>query len=138
MTEERAQRPRWRWHFGSIDPLYDALEEYCAFADGATCTKYGDIVDTGSAPTADYENTRERNMRQNAEIDRRMVKLQVEAPTYHRLLDVYYRHGMCYEQRGWELAAKRAGISPRQKPVRHRKAFEILLDLAVKELFLCG
>src|SRR5680860_1395223 len=97
-----------------------------------------DIVDTGSAPTADYENTRERNMRQNAEIDRRMVKLQVEAPTYHRLLDVYYRHGMCYEQRGWELAAKRAGISPRQKPVRHRKAFEILLDLAVKELFLCG
>ncbi len=126
----------WKWHFGSIEELVGALEEYCAFQDGTVCRRYGKKDEDDSAPGADPDGKRDRVMRQNAEIDRRLIRLQLEAPTYFRLLNLFYRHALCYEHRGWELAAKRAGITT-GKNRRHKRKFEVMLEHAIEELFLC-
>lgn len=128
---------RWRPH--SRAELERALEEYAVFQDGTKVRRYGAPEATGSAPGADYEHQWERVMRQNTEIDRRMERLlrrehRCYAPLCWRVLDLYYRHGLCYENRGWEIAAARIGL-PHGDRELDRRHFEKLVDIAVDQLW---
>lgn len=123
-----------RWVFGSIAALHKALEEYTALVDMER-TKGGD----GGDPDPTVMDTAYRIMAQNQEIDRRMLRLTVEAPTFARLVHWYYRTGNCVEAEGWRVAAKRAGLPKRRRMFKGRdmtrSQFEVVLDLAVRELF---
>ena len=93
----------------------------------------------GGDPNPDEMDTHFRLMAQNREIDRRMLRLGQTAPLYHRLIDAYYRRGLCCEARGWEGAARRCGLPTTAKTRRGRDVsrpqFETVLDLAVVALF---
>ena len=125
----------WRWCFRSKAELRKALEEYTALADGQYVRGEFD----GSEPDAAHMDTGFRIMAQNKEIDRRMLRLAVMAPLYQRLLDVYYRHGLCVEAMGWQVAARRVGLPYDMKISRGRDVtrpqFEVLLDMACTALF---
>ena len=110
----------WRWHFHSEAELRRALEEYSEFHDDAKVQRYGNEggVSEGS------DGKRMRIMRQNSEIDRRMAILEHRAPAIHRVLDIFFRHGLCGEEHGWAIAAKRCGQGARLDGRWDKAAFE--------------
>lgn len=122
-----------------------ALEEYAAFLDGTKTRRWGPPEAGGAAPGADYEHEWERIVcHQNPEIDRRMERLvrkghRCYAPLLWRLLDLYYRRGLCYEACGWEIVAARIGMPAfRWRDDRDKRRFERLLDVAVEQLWLAA
>lgn len=134
----RERRPLWdnlrRWNFANVEALGQALDEYASFDDGTLLRRYGERSPGGGDAEA-VESRREAVMCQNAEIDRRMVILSARAPLYFRLLDSFYRGGLCYEARGWEQAARRAGLPNDRRA--HKKRFEVMLEWATEALFFC-
>ncbi len=141
IQEAAERRIPFRWKFHSVSELRKALQEYTAMIDLMLATKMGKPPAGGEDPNPDDMDTMYRIMAQNKEIDRRMLRLSEEAPLFHRLLDVYYRHGMSCEAEGWRIAAKRCGLRcalrvRRGKDVS-RPQFELVHDLAVSELFFC-
>ncbi len=125
-----------RWRFHSIPELRKALEEYTAGED-FQLTRRGQA--DSSDPDPETMDTQYRLMAQNKEIDRRMVRLTVTSFTYARLLHWYYRKGNSVEAEGWRIAAKRAGLPCARRMYRGhdmtRNQFEVVLDLALRELF---
>lgn len=119
---ETATRPVWRWWFHSESELRAALEEY--HVDGAKVARYGEATGRGASPGADYDHRLMRIWRQNAEIDRRMAAMEKRAPWIHRLLDVYFRGGLCDERDGWVVAAKRCGLPADRDSRWDQDAFE--------------
>lgn len=134
---------RFQWVFHSVEELERALEEYASFHDTLDISVYGERKGghDDSAVLARWETT----MRQNAEIDRLMARLQTTAPTLWRVLDIWYRHGLCCrateeDETGarvgaWEIAAKRTGIKGGCRWRRSKQAFETLVEWAVEALF---
>ncbi len=123
-----------RWNFKNVESLGEALDEYASFDDGTALRRYGERG-PGARDDEALENRRETIMCQNAEIDRRMVMLSATAPLYFRLLDSYYRGGLCYEVKGWEQTARRAGLPHDRRA--HKKRFEVMLEWATEALFFC-
>lgn len=121
----------WRWHFNSHEDLQRGLEEYGSMQDGTKVTHYGERVGGGEGQS----NLHECLMRQNSEIDLRMAVLCDKAPTLFKLLDAYYRRAMCYEAKGWAVAARYAGLPHEPKNRYNRLAFEEVCTLAITELF---
>lgn len=129
----------WRWKFHSVAELRKALEEYTAIMDTQLVPSIGREPGDGADPDPARMDTAYRVMAQNREIDRHMLRLEVSAPLYHRLLDTYYRHGLSVEAQGWRLAARRCGLPAELKVARGREVnrpqFEVVLDLALTALF---
>lgn len=127
----------FRWRFHSIAEMRTALEDYLTMAD-LQLTPGKPPADGGEADPEKMDTTY-RIMAQNAELDRKMYRLCVWAPLYHRLLDTYYRHGLCSEARGWQVAAKRCGLPAIVKIQRGRDVsrpqFDLVLDMALSALF---
>lgn len=135
-----------RFHFRSQEDLEAALEEYAAFQDGTKVRRYGrDEEAAGGKGRADYDHEWERIVcRQNPEIDRRMERLmrrehRCYSPVCWRVLHLFYRRGLCYENRGWEIVAARTGLPTfRWRDGRNRKHFQRLLDVAIEQLWLAS
>jgi hypothetical protein len=123
----------WRWHFNDVESLQQALREYASFNDSTKVARYGE-EEGGGGMSADGDK-HFCVLRQNAEIDARMKVLRDTAPIFYRLLDAYYRKAMCYEAKGWAVAAKRSGLPCNPKSKYHRRAFGQVCSLAVNELF---
>lgn len=134
---QQAQEPTtvWRWRFTSVAALRKALEEYTAFEDEQFRRGERDEGD----PDPGKMDTTFRLMAQNKEIDRRMYRLEVKARLYHRLIDAYYRTGLCSEAMGWQRAARRVGLPSEIKISRGRDVsrpqFEVVLDMALTALW---
>ncbi len=81
---------------------------------------------------------------QNPEIDRRMARLldpghRCYSPVLWRLLDAFYRRGLCDEARGWQVAARASGLPNfRWRDGRNRRHFDKLIDIAVEQLWLAA
>lgn len=82
-------------------------------------------------------------MRQNKAIDRAMRRLAVMAPLSHRLLHGFYRRpgpsgtpAACQEARGWETAARYAGLMPTRSDRLCRATFDVFLEEAIGLLFV--
>jgi hypothetical protein len=138
-TEPRV-RDVWRWKFHSIGELQKALEEYTAMIDLMLAPPLGKpLADDGGDVIPANMDTSYRIMAQNREIDRRMVRLGVQAPLYRRLLDLYYCRGLSCEAAGWQIAAKRCGLPSVVKMRRGRDVsrpqFEAILDMSLRALF---
>jgi hypothetical protein len=87
--------------------------------------------------------SQERIMRQNKAIDRAMRRLAVMAPLSYRLVHGYYRRpgpsgtpAACQEARGWETAARYAGLMPRKSDRLCRATFDVFLEEAIGLLFV--
>ena len=106
MTTAGDTQSPWRWTFHSAEQLRRALEEYTEFQDNALVSRYGNMGGGDGDGKKQW-----RIMRQNAEIDRRMAVLEVWAPKVHKLLDLYFRRGLCAEADGWTIAAARVGLA---------------------------
>jgi len=133
-------KPGWhRWAFRSIAELRKALEEYTAMVDLLLATKLGRQGGDDGDPDPDEMDSQYRIMAQNKEIDRRMIRLVVNASTYARLIHWYYRAGNSVEAEGWRVAAKRAGLPCARRMFRgkdmSRAQFEVWLDASIRELF---
>ncbi len=107
--------------FRHVEDLQSALEEYAAFHDGTIVRNYGPASPAAAGPRTGDEMaaSQERIMRQNKAIDRAMRRLAIMAPLSHRLVHGYYRRpgpsgtpAACQEARGWETAARYAGLMP--------------------------
>lgn len=131
--------------FRHVEDLQTALEEYGAFADGTIIRKYGPPTPSPSGPRTGDEAaaSQERIMRQNHEIDRAMRRLAIMAPVSHRLLHGYYRRpgpsgtpAACQEARGWEMAARYAGLMPTRSDRLCRGTFDAFLEEAIGLLFV--
>ncbi len=131
--------------FKHIEDLQSALEEYAAFHDGTIVRRYGPPSPGVAGPRTGDEMaaSQERIMRQNKAIDRAMRRLAVMAPLTYRLLHGYYRRpgpsgtpAACQEARGWETAARYAGLMPRKSDRLCRATFDVFLDEAVGLLFV--
>lgn len=123
----------WRWRFRRVEELWLALEEYADMHDGTVCRRYDSDGRGGGEGTGDAK--RQRLMRQNVEIDRLMDNLLPEAPLLWRIVDLYFRRGLCQEARGWEIAAARCGLPAGRERARDREHFGRLLDVAVEYLW---
>lgn len=134
MRPERPAKPRRfvdDFQFHSVEAIQRALEEYASFHNGTKCPRYGrEPMGDGNALQDKWECV----MRQNRAIDRAMHRLRHIEPLSHRLLDVYYRSGWCYEANGWRRAAARVGL-PMFAGDHHRAAFDLFLERAVSLLF---
>lgn len=132
----------WRYRFHDVKELGAALEEYAVYHESAKVRRYAD-PDSPEARAGTEEEIeidappgkRERIMAQNAEIDRRMQLLQAKTPYWHRLLDLYYRHGMCCEHDGWAVVAKRLGLEANKQSRWDRDTFEVQLAIGVERLW---
>ena len=128
-----------RWTFRSIGELRKALEEYTAMVDLLLATKMGRTGADESDPDPQTMDAQYRIMAQNQEIQRRITKLLPDSCTYARLIHWYYCKGNSTEAEGWREAARRAGLPNRKRMFRgrdmSRAQFEVVLDLAVRELF---
>jgi hypothetical protein len=139
-------RPAYRrWRPRNQEELEGALEEYAAFSDGTQVRRYGRDEGPGTRPGADYDAEWERIVcRQNPEIDLRMGRLlcrghRCYSPTCWKILHLFYRRGLCYESRGWEIVAARVGLPVfRWRDGRNKKHFQKLLDVAIEQLWLAS
>lgn len=124
----------WSWEFGDMGELRRALEEYTSFQEGVKLRRYGHsglrmatdelgrpIVDEHGHelmvpdpdPEIDPEKLAELEMckaRIRSEIDHSMEALRRQYPHLWGLIDVYYRHGLSLEPRGWLIPAIKYGI----------------------------
>jgi len=129
-----------RWRPRSQEDLERALEEYAVFQDGCKIKQPGKI-----AGDADNDMAWQRICcQQNPEIDRRMARLldpdhRCYSPVLWRLLDAFYRKGLCDEARGWQVAARASGLPNfRWRDGRNRRHFDKLIDIAVEQLWLAA
>ncbi|MBN1837901.1 MAG: hypothetical protein JW820_18735 [Spirochaetales bacterium] len=115
--------------FGSVEEIWDALEEYHSFHDG--------IVRKGPGYGGDLELriSPEHILRANQAIDRAMVRLAAVEPKLHLLLHHYYRRGLCEDAGGWLEAAAKSGLILTKKERFARGAFDYILERAVWVLF---
>jgi len=131
--------------FKHVEDLRKALEEYAAFHDGTITRNYGppSPAEPGPRTGDELEASHERIIRQNKAINRAMCRLAVMAPLSHRLLHAYYRRpgpsgtpAACQEAKGWELAARRAGLVRARSDRLSRATFDVFLEEAVGLLFV--
>jgi len=131
--------------FKHVEDLQSALEEYAAFHDGTIVRSYGPPSPTAAGPRTGDEMvaSQERIMRQNKAIDRAMLRLAVMAPLSCRLVHGYYRRpgpsgtpAACQEARGWETAARYAGLMPTKSDRLCRATFDVFLEEAIGLLFV--
>jgi hypothetical protein len=131
--------------FRHVEDLRAALEEYAAFHDGTIVRNYGPASPAAAGPRTGDEMaaSQERIMRQNKAIDRAMRRLAVMAPLSYRLVHGYYRRpgpsgtpAACQEARGWETAARYAGLMPRKSDRLCRATFDVFLEEAIGLLFV--
>jgi len=99
------------WTFPNAQELQQALAEYTALLDGLLVQRYGPRTERGEEPptpqdVAEYERT---VWRQRSTIDLAMEELEPKSPTWHRLIDMYYRHGLSMDPKGWLLPMTRLG-----------------------------
>lgn len=121
------------WRFHSEEELVQALEEYTAFKGAPKMPLYdGEPGGDADGMTSKWECV----MKQNKAIDRAMLRLRHTHGLSHRLLDAYYRGGLCCEANGWERACARAGLPYVHRGKYHRGTFEVLLSAAVEALFV--
>jgi hypothetical protein len=132
----------FRCHFHNERELRAALEEYSLLQGAVGVQRYGDPEGDARARATDEEipldappGKLERIMAQNTEIDRRMELLRAKAPYWHRILDLYYREGLCGENKGWCLVAKRAGLAADPKSRWDHDTFDRQVEIAVGRLF---
>jgi hypothetical protein len=137
--EQRTNGRAFAWRFRSIPELRKALEEYTAMIELMLASKMGKPQGEDGAVEQKETDVTYRIMAQNHEIDRKLAVLCLEAPVYARLLHWYYRTGNSCEAEGWRVAAKRAGFPTRKRMYRGQdmtnRQFEVVLDLALRELF---
>ena len=122
------------WTFHSVEELVDALDDYTRFQGRAKVARLGENEGDGfSLEQWDIA------MRRNKAIDRAMFRLRYTHWLSYRLIDAYYRAGLCNEGGGWERAMQRAGFRacPRGSTVRsyHESTFEVLLAAGHEALF---
>lgn len=131
--------------FKHVEDLRGALEEYAAFHDGTIVRNYGPPSPATAGPRTGNEMaaSQERIMRQNKAIDRAMRRLAVMAPLSYRLVHGYYRRpgpsgtpAACQEAKGWETAARYAGLMPTKSDRLCRAAFDVFLEEAIGLLFV--
>jgi len=131
--------------FKHVEDLQSALEEYAAFHDGTIVRNYGPASPGVAGPRTGDEmaSSQERIMRQNRAIDRAMRRMAVMAPLSYRLVHGYYRRpgpsgtpAACQEARGWETAARYAGLIPRKSDRLCRATFDVFLEEAIGLLFV--
>jgi len=130
--------------FKHVEDLQSALEEYAAFHDGTIVRTYGP-PSPAAGPRAGDEMaaSQERIMRQNKAIDRAMRRLAIMAPLSYRLVHGFYRRpgpsgtpAACQEARGWEMAARYAGLMPTRSDRLCRATFDVFLEEAIGLLFV--
>ena len=123
--------PRF-WEFGSLAELARALGEYTALLDGTLVRRYGEerIVGGEPPPTpeeiAEYEDSVRRC---RSTIDIAMEQMEPHYPTWHRVIDLYYRWGLSCEPRGWLLVMRRLGLRTRKCPPAVRCTIPAVAEL---------
>jgi len=130
------QRQTGRKRFKDVESLWDALEKYHHYHDGAAILKPGGRHSggRGGVPLTDQQCD---IMEANQSIDRAMVRLAVIDPKLHLLLHHYYRRGLCEDAAGWLEASAKAGLILTKKERFARGAFDWFLERAVWVLFAC-
>jgi len=137
VTESAAESmSHWSgWQFHSIEALVRGLEEYAAFRGEAKVARFA----PGGGESDELAGRHDCILRQNKAIDRAMLRMHHLTPHLHRLIDAYYRAGLCYEATGWERAMRRSGF-PTGDGIQHRRealkaTFDVLIDDAHVTLF---
>jgi hypothetical protein len=133
------QRQTGRKRFKDVESLWDALEKYHHYHDGAIIRKTNGRGGQHGGEGLGIQITDEwaEIMVANQAIDRAMVRLGVIEPRLHLLLHHYYRRGLCEDAGGWLEAANKAGLILTRKERFARGAFDWLLERAVWVLFAC-
>lgn len=127
------QEPNWSWRFAwrfrGEEEMRAGLEEYTAFLQSPGVGKYGELLGAGESDG----NVHTCAARKRAELDQCIEQLTY--PYFQRLLDLYYRHGLSCENRGWCLVAKRLGLRGDPKSRWDRDTLEGQLSLAIGRLW---
>ncbi len=127
--EEKAQEPDGHfWQFEDMDELRRALSRYTALLDGVLLRRYGKEEHAGRGeeqPSPEELQEYERAiLRQRSTIDIAMEQMEPQYPTWHRVIDLYYRQGLSTEQQGWLLVMLRLGLRKKKCPPLVRCALD--------------
>ncbi|MBN1461396.1 MAG: hypothetical protein JXA57_17850 [Armatimonadetes bacterium] len=107
------------WVFVSIGDLVRALREYTAMLDGTLVRRYGEErVQHGEPPPTpkEIEEYERAVLRQRHTIDIGMEHIEEVYPTWHRVINLYYRRALSCEPRGWVVVMARLGLRSRRCP----------------------
>ena len=137
--EEQPQRrpaPRDRWRFKDVETLWDALERYHHYHEGAIVRNLQSRGSRGTcAQGIQLGDEQIAFMMANQSIDRAMMRLGVVEPKLHLLLHHYYRRGLNEDANGWLEAMQKAGLVLNKKERCSRPSFDWSLERAVWVLF---
>jgi hypothetical protein len=117
-VDDRVEGYLQPWTFANPGALRHALEEYTALLNESLVQQYGE-KDGGDETDSSYERT---IWRQRSAIDRGMDVLEETRPTWYRLIDMYYRHGLSADQKGWLIPMTRLGLRRAKCPPMMRCA----------------
>jgi len=106
-TDTETRNPWIGWRFTTRDELEAALDQYASFQGETLVRRYGEMEggDSDKAMVA-----HEYVMRQNVAIDAAMARLRHIHRLSYRLIDAFYRSGLCYEANGRERALERVAF----------------------------
>jgi hypothetical protein len=124
--------------FADMESLWNALEKYHQYQDGAIIRKLdgGGHRGAGEGQGIQLSDDQIRVMEANQAIDHAMKRLAVVVPKDHLLLHHYYRRGLNEAAAGWVIAAAHAGLILVKKERSSRVAFDWALEQAVVLLFI--
>jgi len=119
-TAVNADQPAYLepWVFANRGALHRALHEYTALLDQRLVQQYGEWMPGGddSPGMAEGRDEYERSVwRQRSTIDAGLSVLAITAPTWYRLIRMYFCTGLSHDGRGWLVPMLRLGYRQTKK-----------------------